>query len=295
MEHRISQLACAGGRWRLIAGLFLAGLLLAACSRQENQLARPDESSPVSQADRQSVSFQSSDGQELSGVYYPPAKGPAPLIILMHWAPGDQSDWEAAACWLQNRGSCEEVLNPKAVSWLDPAWFPSLPHDRSYAVFTFTFRGCEGGCQKSDRPGWLLDAQAAVLAGREMPGVDAQRIVTVGASIGSDGAADGCIWLNQQFPGSCLGAFSISPGGYLTIPYADAVRSLGEMQPAAPAWCLYSTNDQESAKACQAASGEHYRAVSYQGSLHGMQLLAPNVQPAPLQLLLDFLNLVLAQ
>ncbi len=295
MQNRISLRVCDTAKWCSIAGLILAGLLLAACSRQETQLARPVESLPANQVDRQTISFLSSDDQELTGVYYPPAKGPAPLIILMHWAPGDQSDWAAVACWLQNRDGCESTPNPKAASWLDPSWFPPLPGDQSYAVFTFTFRGCEGGCQKFDRPGWLLDAQAAVLAGREMPGVDTQRIVTVGASIGSDGAADGCVWLNQQFPGSCLGTFSISPGGYLTIPYADAVSSLAEVQPDTPAWCLFSTNDQESAKACQAASGDHYRAVSYQGSLHGMQLLAPNVQPAPLQLLLDFLNLVLAQ
>lgn len=45
-----------------------------------------------------------SDGTELVGMLYPAATMDAPMVVLMHWAPGDQRDWAAIAPWLQNRG-----------------------------------------------------------------------------------------------------------------------------------------------------------------------------------------------
>jgi dienelactone hydrolase len=163
---------------------------------------------------------------------------------------------------------------------------------QSLAIFTFSFRDCEGGCKTSDRPGFLLDAQAAMQKASELEGIDPQRIVVIGASIGADGAADGCSWLNTQAgKGHCLGALSLSPGNYLTIPYAVAVAVLEAEQPPKPVWCLFSKSDQPSAAACTAASCERYRQIAYGGNRHGMALVDPKVEPNALQLVLDFLKL----
>ncbi|MDZ7845156.1 MAG: hypothetical protein U5K99_10200 [Anaerolineales bacterium] len=109
----------------------------------------PDQAVPTPLApETQSITFSTRDGKELTGKYYPGAENPSPLVILMHWYPGDHRDWAAIAPWLQNRGSVE---SPADLPWRDAAWFPPLPPDRSYAVFTFTFRGCGGGCQETQK------------------------------------------------------------------------------------------------------------------------------------------------
>jgi len=244
----------------------------------------------------QEFEFQAADGQALRGTYYPAAVNPAPLVVLMHWAPGDQSDWVEIAYWLQDRGLGGQSDNPGNVPWLDPSWFPKIPsewEEQSFAVFAFTFRGCEGGCSSFDPPGWLLDAQAAMETARALEGVDPQRIVAAGASIGADGAPDGCYLLNQQYENSCLGAFSFSPGNYLTVPYADAVDEMEAAQPPKPDWCLFAEEDTAAAEACQSAAGDHYRMVQYNGRFHGMRLIDPNVEPDALLLLLEFIELSL--
>lgn len=236
------------------------------------------------------VSFRAEDGQALEGTYYPGQSDKAPLVVLMHWAPGDAREWEAIAPWLQNRGLAGPASPPANKPWLDGSWFPRMPEGRSYAVFTFTFRNCQGGCRRFERGAWLLDAKAAMRTARGLEGVDPQRIVAVGASIGADGAADACYALNEEFPSSCLGAFSLSPGDYLTIPYADAVARLGQEVPPKPAWCFYADEDVASAKACRAAQGENYRAWRYTGRDHGMILIKPGLDPDVLTYLLRFLE-----
>lgn len=242
----------------------------------------------ASPAQVQEIEFQADDGQTLKGRYYPAAVNPAPLVVLMHWAPGDQNEWNAIAPWLQNRGQAKAS---KGNPWLDASWFPPMLEGQSFAVFTFTFRNCEGGCTSFNRASWLLDAQAAMRKAHELQGIDPKRIVAVGASIGADGASDGCAWLNTQFPDSCLGAFSLSAGNYLTVPYKEAVSALGAEQPPKPAWCLYSEGDSESVQACEAANGGNYRSIKYTGDNHGMYLLQPDLKPSALQLMLDFLKL----
>jgi dienelactone hydrolase len=237
----------------------------------------------------QAIEFQASDGQILSGRYYPAAVAPAPLVVLMHWAPGDQNEWPAIASWLQNRGLSAEPSADK--TWLDASWFPPMLEGQSFAVFTFTFRNCDGGCRSFSSAAWLLDARAAMLKARELEGVDPSRIVAIGASIGADGAADGCVWLNATYPDSCLAALSLSPGGYLTIPYRDAVDALGAEATPKPAWCLYAEGDGDSKRACEDARGDNYTPLKYSGNYHGLMLIAPEVEPGPLGLILKFLQL----
>ncbi len=230
-----------------------------------------------------------SDGTELEGMLYPAASLEAPLVVLMHWAPGDQTDWAAIAPWLQNRDFPPQIPdNPPP--WLMPDWFPEVPAGFSSHVFTFTYRGCEGGCQAFDRQGWLLDTEAAMDHLQTLEEVTFSQVITIGASTGADGAPYGCYYHNEN-GGSCQGALSLSPGGYLTRPYPEEVKNLGMSEPPTPAWCLYSTDDAQSASACENASGDHYRPVSYPGNIHGMPLVVPDTDPNPLDLILEFLNL----
>lgn len=238
------------------------------------------------------MEFTTSDGRTLKGTYFPASFSPAPMVVLMHWAPGDQRDMRELAFWLQNRGFSDyPTENPPSEAWLNPDWFPQLGEERSYGVFTFTFDGCEGSCKNFDREKWLLDAQAAVQTASTLEGVDPARIVTIGASIGADGAADGCIYLNSEYPGSCQGAFSLSPGDYLTLSYADVVEQLHSSVPSAITYCLYGRGDAESAAVCQPLpESDAGKTVAYEANFHGMMLVQPNLDHDTLALMIEFLD-----
>jgi hypothetical protein len=214
----------------------------------------------------------------------------------MHWAPGDETDWSVIAAWLQNRGLAG-ANDPGGEAWLDSSWFPPMPEGRTYGVLTFTFSGCEGGCSDFMPETWLAEAKAAFKAAIALDGVDPNRMVAIGASIGADGAADSCMLHNQEHPNQCLGALSLSPGSYLTLDYATTVDTLNAEDPPKPAWCIYTPGDGDSAATCQAASGDAYQTFEYEGTLHGMAMIGPDVVPEPgvLEQILAFLDLTLNQ
>lgn len=202
--------------------------------------------------DPQSIDFQTADGATLSGTYYPAAVDNAPLVIMMHWARGDQTDWIPYALWMQNRGPVPGQLD-----------FEALPPEFSFAVFTFDFRGFGQSPGDGNPNNWLLDAQAAVQTARGLEGVDPTRSANIGASIGADGSADAC-------DETCLGALSISPGDYLTVAYAERVTAILPR----PVRCISSQNDQPSAGTCaNAGPGDNYEPIILDGGAHGMDLI----------------------
>jgi dienelactone hydrolase len=231
----------------------------------------------------QLVEFTAEDGRELQGIYYPAAENPAPMVVLMHWAGGDRNDWNEIAYWLQNRDLLETSENVGSQPWLDPSWFPEIPESKSYAVFTFTFRGFDGVGDNVSPSGWLLDAQAAIKISRELEGVDPTKIVAIGASIGADGAVDAC-------GESCLGGLAISPGSYLDLPFSGVVSALESSDPAKIIWCLAAEGDSFSADTCRSASGDHLNTIIYPGDEHGMLLLKPEMDPDTMQIILEFLE-----
>jgi hypothetical protein len=264
----------------------------------------PAPSKPLSglDANPQRVEFQAEDGTNLIGYYYPSKYADAPIVILMHWAGGDLTDWCEIAPWLQNRAD-ENPVKPErcanagaglpasiSATWLDPSWFPLMSADASLAVFAFDFRDYgeseKGGSSNSD---WAKDAKAAFVTAAGLEGVDATRMASLGASIGADGAPDGCLLYNQEAGSGCVGALSLSPGNFLGIDFAATVIELAPN----PVWCLTADGDVGSFPTCNEASGEHYREVIYAGTdLHGMRLIAPNLEPQPMILIQDFLELV---
>jgi hypothetical protein len=242
----------------------------------------------------QEITFEAEDGIVLQGRYYPAAVNPAPIVVLMHWAGGDRNDWNEIAFWLQNRGLAGTSPNVGTAPWLEPTWFPPMIAGQSFGVFTFTFRDCDGGCNNfsANRELWRRDAFAALKKARELEGVDPMLVSTFGASIGADGSPDACGPFNHEFEGGCLGALSLSPGGYLRVPYADAVKVLDEFDPPSPAWCFFSTGDGEASTACKSASGDLYQTFEWSGDSHGMVLLQPDIEPSAMELILDFLKLI---
>lgn len=233
------------------------------------------------------IVFFSEDGFELKGRFFPAQTVDRPIVVLMHWYPGDQYDWEEIAFWLQNRGSRGQL---NGVPWLDPGWFPALPPETSYNILTFTFRECEGGCKGLLPQEWLKDARASLQAARALQDVNPDQVVVIGASIGGDAAISSCAAALVNDPNACLGALSLSPGSYLEESYPDLVKQLENSLPPRPSWCLYDESDPDSA-VCTEASGDHYYREGWQGgNLHGMHLLTSTLDPLPLQRILDFLD-----
>ena len=263
-----------------------------------------DESAPLSEevaveipSDPQHQKFTTSDGVELNGVFYPADSVSAPLVILTHWAQGDQDDWVEIAYWLQNRGMGGHSTGDESTPWLDSSWFPAIEPEISYNVFTFTFRNCENGCKSFEREKWYIDVKAAVEYAYELDDIDTDNIIMIGASIGSDGAVDGCAYLNQLYPDACKGALSFSPGNYLTIDFGEMVKELGAMSDPKLVWCLYAESDPESAVVCGNVTQNNYTPYSFSADVifsngHGMNLIAPNQDPDPLGLMLEFLDMV---
>ena len=241
----------------------------------------------------QKITFSAFDGTQLEGYYYPAAVNPAPLVVLMHWPKGNLHDWNEIAVWLQNRGLTNPFKNPIDDAWWDESWFPQMPAGVSFGVLIFNFR--DSGDYSNDNldidaAGWLDDAQSAMLEARTLEGVDTTKILSIGSAHGGDGAIDGCLNLNQQFPGSCIGTLALSPGSFPTLDYPEIVQTLGEISPNTRVWCI---GMEYEISICEYAASFGNPVFTYHtipGQFSGNGLLQNNIDPLPMQLLLDFLT-----
>jgi pimeloyl-ACP methyl ester carboxylesterase len=240
------------------------------------------------------VEFEAEDEAKLVGYYYPSKYAHAPVMILMHWAGGDLCDWSEIALWLQNRRAenpapIERCANPGSAPWRDPSWFPAMAPDASIAVFAFDFRG-HGESERGGAGSILVkDAKAAFATAAGLKGVDASRLAALGASIGADGAVDGCLRYNQEAGSGCVGAFPLSPDSYLGMRYTEVVDNLSPV----PVWCHAGELDRGPARSCEAAYGEGYNFLNYPGTeAHGMQLISPELDPPVLVLVQVFIESV---
>jgi dienelactone hydrolase len=236
------------------------------------------------------IQFTASDGQELSGLYFPASENPAPIIVLMTWSRGNQSEWEEVATWLQGRGLLVRAMNSRE-TWKSSNWYPERTLSMPLGVFTFNFRSCEeeDGCLAYLPVEWLLDAQAALEAAAKLEGADPERILAVGASNGGDGAVDSCAWMNTTDLGRCKGAFALSPSSSLTIDFRDAAGSLLSQEDPVPVYCLYGLVDDASAETC--ADFPEIQAISYgYTEHHGLELILVDRRPDPLNVLQQFIE-----
>ncbi len=235
-------------------------------------------------AEPQRVEFQTKDGVNLVGYYYPAAVAPAPVVVLMHWAGGDQTDWlqVGMVAWLQNRGAgIPAASGTKAFD--TPYPFTPLPGDLSLGVFTFDFRGYGESCGERQWAEHVSDARAAYRTAAGLEGVDPEKVAGIGASIGSDAVVDGCE--------ICDGSLSLSPGSFLSVPYPQAVQALDGA--GIPVWCVAAQDDPSAAaQTCNSAGGDHYRKQVYSSGGHAMELFraSKDLQPRIDEVLLDFLT-----
>jgi len=200
------------------------------------------------------IAFKAEDGQELVGTFYPPPLPSSLTALYFPWVRGDRYDWN------------------KLVTFM-----PKSPSD---GVFSITGRGCEGGCPSPwDVPGWLLDYPAALEAAKELPCADQNRLVTIGSSVGADGAIYAC-GKNE----SCIGALAFSPKGYLDIPYIDEVASMVEQ--GKHVWAVSAQEDAGALRLDRPDWGVYYHQIVLPGEAHGNQLY----NPVTGQLIQDFLE-----
>jgi dienelactone hydrolase len=203
----------------------------------------------------------------------------------MHQFGGSQNQWKDLALWLQTG------VSPAGAEWLPP-----LPDGATFAVLTFDFRGHgESEGTQGVNLDVLADAQTALAFAKTQPGVDPNRILTIGTSIGSDTAVDACVRVDgtaiapvQEFQG-CLGAMSLSPGSYFGVDYVISAQTLLETPHSAVVYCLAAENDGPSPTTCNAIVHDRFRSIIYPGSTHGVSFLKPGFDPEVGQLILEFL------
>lgn len=241
--------------------LVIVGLLLTACaptSPTQEPTASPVATFIPSSLDPQPVSFLSTDGKTLAGLYWPPKQGPAPGVILMHEAGNSKEMWLEFAAVLQ--GTANEAYGS--------TYHPT----RSYAVLAFDF-AVHG----------VDDAEAALDYFRSLPGVDPTRIVMIGSSIGADAAVDAC-------GEGCIGAVSLSPGSFLHIAYNIALAALGDKA----VLCVQAEDDWQSKGTCRNGTQvglRDYQVQIYQGGEHGKALFSiTDQEPLLADLILKWLD-----
>lgn len=211
-------------------------------------------STPTPPTQPQQSSFYAEDGQLLDGTYYPPQTcSPSLTIIYFPWVRGDQNDWSELASFL-------------------------LP-DADYSAFSITARGCQGGCgQEWDRAGWLLDYTAALTTVSQLPCANQNQLVTIGSSVGADGAIYAC----GQAP-TCVGALAFSPNGWLDVPYTDEVAWMVEQ--GKYVWAVSGQDETGSTRLNRPEWGGYYREFAIPGDQHGNQLFGNSAQ-----IIQDFLD-----
>lgn len=223
------------------------------------------------------VEFVTSDGVTLAGRYFPAAVNPAPLVVLMHWAPGSQEDWvdfdPPLALILQNRAE------------------GYTSRDVSYAVLTFNYRGYPPSEGNQAFVNGFLDAQAAVAFGKTLEGVDPDRVMTVGASIGADGTLAGCNQPQTPEP-DCIAAIPLSPNDLWG--WGNDVAGVGDI----PIGGVASDGDGVSSQVCsdgETSAVGTYETVVYTGSAHGMEMFnITDQEPVLLDYILGFLDSAVA-
>jgi pimeloyl-ACP methyl ester carboxylesterase len=191
---------CSGRKQKIlgwVAGLAL--LLLPQGIQAQDKKSDPDKNS-----DSDNVRFDSVDGVELRGTFYPASKAKAPAVLMLHRYGGNRQGWEPLAEELQKKG---------------------------FAVLTFDFRG-HGESTKVTPAFWKVAANANHIRGGNKPDkktirqsefrtdylpmlvndiVAAKRyldkkndagecnssnLILVGAE---EGAALGCLWINEEW------------------------------------------------------------------------------------------------
>ena len=195
----------------------------------------------------QDVAFEARDGQVLSATYHPPLACPSALtVVYFPWVRGDRGDWQEFAAW--------------------------LPEGFAHGAFSITARGCEGGCGTPwDLAGWLLDYVAAMDAAKELACAGQSQLVTVGSSVGADGAIYACAQDTR-----CVAALAFSPNGWLDVPYVDEVARMVEQ--GKHVWAVSGQEETGATRLDRPEWSSYYREIVIPGTMHGNELFGSSEQ-----------------
>ena len=164
----------------------------------------------------------------------------------MHGGGGQGKDWVTAGLvqWLTGQPVTGNLLSGVLMG----GWGPL---GTSYNVLIFDNRGH-----------WVQTGQAAIAMVRKLPGVDSQRVATLGGSAGADGAVGAC-----EADG-CVGVLALSPTGSVYGETFAAVEARVVAQGKA-VWCVATDGD----GGCPRGEGRGYRTWVYAGMAHGLGML----------------------
>ena len=221
----------------------------------------------------QRVTFNLADGSEIVGSFYPPRVSPAPGILLVHQIGMDRLAWLPMVEVLQGNASRSTGVGQET--------------DPNYAVFSFDLPDHGESAGDGSDEAIIAATKQALDLFRTMPGVDPDRIVIMGASVGADAAALLC-------REGCIGAISVSPGGYLEIQYTTELMGMDTR----PALCIASKGDVLPYTTCEkgnAAARGKYQIQIYDGDYHGNWIILQNAiikpDPQPVPLIMEWLAL----
>jgi len=199
----------------------------------------------------QRVTLIAPDGLTLVGTFTPaPESGAAPAALLLHM-----------------------------LSSRKEAWSPLMPalQEAGYAVLAIDMRGHGETGGALDWPAAEQDVHLWIDWLRAQPGVDAERVSLVGASIGSNLALRGM----AHDPG-VLTAVALSPGlNYRDVTTSDAVQTIGDR----PVFLVAAHRDaysDDSVKQLALLAAGDVLIRLYPGSAHGTALFAVEGDLAPL-------------
>lgn len=202
------------------------------------------------------MSISTSDGLVLQATYYGAPTRPAPGVLMLHMIGRDRSTWNDLAQRMQALG---------------------------FAVLTVDLRGYGETGGDED---WSLaqsDINTAVNQLAGLPGVDASKIIIIGASMGANLGLNAC----ADYAG-CKGAVLLSPGlDYRGISTAGAMARLGARAILIAASENDNNNPTDSVTLDSMAAGAH-RLVIYPSAGHGTELLT--AEPSLADVILSWSN-----
>jgi len=189
-------------RGRIFLG-FLAGLTLLILPA-ENQ-AQDKKSDQDKKTDSDVVRFDTVDGVELKGTFYPSSKAKAPAVLMLHRYSGNREGWENLALELQKkglavltfdfRGHGESTKVEPAIFWKYPANSNHIRGGNKQDKKTIR----QGEFRKDYLPMLVNDIAAAkrYLDKQNDAGLcNSSNLILIGAE---EGAALGCLWIREEW------------------------------------------------------------------------------------------------
>jgi hypothetical protein len=179
----------------------LAGLAVIVSCQQIQ--AQDKKSEQDKKTDSDSVKFDSADGAELRGTFYPAAKAKAPVVLMLHRYGGNRQGWEKAAEELQSKGFAVLTFDfrghGESTKVSPDFWkFPvNLNHIRGGKPDKKTIKQSE--FRNDYVPMLVNDIVAAkrFLDKQNDAGLcNSSNIIVVGAE---EGAALGCLWIREEW------------------------------------------------------------------------------------------------